>query len=157
MNLREVAVPVFENRSQEVGIEMAFTNALISEIERSKAARVVPEQRAPVVLYGVIESIDYLPGNKTEGAGLPAGAVLAAEYRVLAVVSLRLERTNTAQAKPLWERRVTGEVTYTAPQVRQGALNTVNPLYNLSARRIKIAELADTLMLQVFDRLTDHF
>ena len=47
-----IAVPVFKNGTQEVGIEVPFTNAMIRELERSQIAQVVPKSNAQVVLEG---------------------------------------------------------------------------------------------------------
>lgn len=53
-SIRTVAVPVFENRTYAKGIEVALTEAVIKEIQRSTPWAVVPREQADSVLAGSI-------------------------------------------------------------------------------------------------------
>ncbi len=152
---RQVAIPIFKNLTQEVGIEVAFTNALRQEFQRSKAGEVVPSGQDEVLLEGVIETAKYEPGGKREGGNLPRGVVLASEYRILVNTRIRLLRSTDRSI--LWEGTFSGERTYVAPQVTQAGLNTVNPLYNLSSRRQNIEIMALNMMSEAHDRMTENF
>jgi outer membrane lipopolysaccharide assembly protein LptE/RlpB len=52
-----IAVPVFENRTAETGIETLFPDALAYEITRSKVLQLVDKKRADAVLNGEIRSV----------------------------------------------------------------------------------------------------
>jgi len=151
----QIHIPVFKNMTQEVGIEVGFTNALVQEFERSRSARVVAPQYAEAQVEGEIVSVLYQPGGIQGGDRFPKGSVLASEYRVLIVVKVRMRRkSDNAQ---LWEGQFQGERTYVAPQVLQAGINTVNPLYNLSARRQNIENMASDLMSEAHDRMSESF
>jgi hypothetical protein len=54
-----LAVPLFANRSTEVGLEATFATALINAFAQTKAVRVVPGDRdADLVLEGKVRSLD---------------------------------------------------------------------------------------------------
>jgi hypothetical protein len=54
-----LAIPLFANRSTEVGLEAIFANALINAFAQTKAVRVVPGDRdAELVLEGKVRSVD---------------------------------------------------------------------------------------------------
>ncbi len=157
---QQIAVPVFANRTQEVGIEMSFTNALVREFQRSKIARVVDKPLAQARVEGSIDSIQYLPGAKrvagdSSAQYLPSGTVVASEYRVLIRASVRV--INAADGKTLWTGQFSGERTYAAPLVTIAGVNSVNPLYNLSARRQNIDVMANDMMIEAHDRITENF
>ncbi len=157
-----VEVPVFSNMTQEPGVEVAFTNSLVQEFEKNKVAKVVYSARqggAPVVVKGEIVSISYKATSpvqqKDKAPLLPAEAVLATGYRVLvtARISLMEKKTN----KILWTSTFDAESSYAAPQVTIARLNSVNPLYNLSSRRRTIESIAQDLMVEAHDRMTENF
>lgn len=154
-----VEVPVFTNSSQEPGIEIAFTNSLIQEIEKNKVAAVRKEGGAPTLLKGEILSINYKPTGPIQKGQkaplLPDGAVLATSYRVLVVT--RLQLVEKASGRVLWASDFDAESSYTAPQVTMARVNTVNPLYNLSARRRILESMARDLMIEAHDRMTENF
>ena len=155
---RQVTIPIFKNRSQETGIEVGFTNALIREFERSRSARVVTPAYAEAQVDGEIVDVQYLSGGQQEGGrggSLPRGSVLSSEYRILLTVRVTLRRK--ADNAQLWQGEFQGERTYVAPQVTQGGINTVNPLYNLSARRQNIEIMANDLMAEAHDRMSESF
>lgn len=151
----QIHIPVFKNATQEVGIEVGFTNALIQEFERSRSARVVASEYAEAQVQGEIQSVLYQPGGIQGGDRFPKGSVLASEYRVLMTVKVSLKRM--ADNAELWTGTFQGERTYVAPQVLQAGINTVNPLYNLSARRQNIENMAKDLMSEAHDRMSESF
>jgi hypothetical protein len=155
---RQVFVPVFKNKTMEPGIEVSFTNALIQEFERAKIGRVTPESQAEIIAEGEIETVEYAPAGKreyTEGSSLPRGAVLAAQYQIAILAKLTLLRSSDRSV--LWTGEFAGERSYVAPQVIAAGINTVNPLYNLSARRQNIETIAIKMMSEAHDRMTENF
>lgn len=152
---RQISVPIFKNYTQETGIEVAFTNALIGEFERSRTARVVDPRRAEAQVDGEIVSIIYQASGDTVAATLPENTVLRTNYRILLTVRVTLRRRSDQNV--LWSGQFEGERTYTAPQVTAAGINTVNPLYNLSARRQNINVMAGDLMAEAHDRMLESF
>lgn len=152
---KQISIPVFKNLSQETAIEVYFTNSLIQEFERSKIARVVEPNLAEAVLEGEIESVTYTPSGQNQGGALPTGAVLAAQYQILITAKITVKRNSDKSI--LWTGTFNGERTYIAPQVLNAVINTVNPLYNLSARRQNIQSLASEMMQEAHDRITENF
>jgi hypothetical protein len=56
---RTLAVPLFTNRSTEVGLEAIMANALIRTFTQTRAVKVTPyEDRADLVLDGKVQSVD---------------------------------------------------------------------------------------------------
>ena len=151
---KTVSVPIFKNLTLEPGIEVSFTNALRQEFERSKIARVSPKYESGAEIEGKILSVQYLPSGPQESA-VSTGVVLASQYRILIQVEVLLK--NLATGKTLWSGKFSGERTYIAPQVTSPGVNTVNPLYNLSAHRLNIDVLATSLMNEAHDRVTENF
>ena len=155
-----VSIPVFKNSTQEVGIEVPFTNAIIRELERSQIARVVPKSDAQVVLEGVVEKVQYEVANQvscgTTGVCLvPPGTILNTEYRVTVSTRLILRRLSDGQA--LWSEAFSTQKSYLAPKIGIEGLNSANALYNHSARHENISAMAVDLMSEAYGRLTENF
>lgn len=153
----QVRVPMFKNLSQEVGIETSFTNAMIDELLQTRVAKLNPN--AEVDVLGTIESVSYVPSGKSNIA--PAGkfdddqVVLAAEYRVIIVIDMAVKKRSDEQV--LWLGKFTGERTFSAAQIKAPIVNSANPLYNLSAKRRNIAELAQDMVAEATDKMTENF
>lgn len=152
----QIAVPLFSNKSEEPGIEIDFTNAMIREIERSGVAQSVPGDQAPVTLSGKIESIEIIWGGPMELSNLgPSKVELAADVRIVAKVHLAIVRTY--DKKVLWSSLFTGEKSYATPRVSQPVINSVNPLYEHSARLQNISRIAQMMMSEAFYQMTENF
>lgn len=155
---RQLAIPVFKNLTQEVGVEVAFTNAMIREFEQSKIAEVVPLDVAPIKLEGEIVKINYearSAGQTKEIPALPKDAVLTTAYRMVVEVKLLLRRTSDQAV--LWEGRSTNERVYPAPRIGSAVVNSANVLYNHSARQLNFVALAGEMMEEVHDQMTENF
>lgn len=152
---QQVYIPIFHNKSQEPQIEVFYTNSLISEMERTKVAQIVDQYRAPVQLVGTIVRVDYLPAGRREGGDLPPGTILASQYRIL--VQVHLELIRVFDKKVIWSTALAGERTYVAPQVTQPLVNSVNPIYNQSARRIHLELLSQQMMSEAVSLMLANF
>lgn len=75
-SIRTVGVEIFENRTQEVGLEVALTEAVIKEIQARTPWRVTDADVADTVLTGVIQRADYGRLSRTPGVGLTQEATL---------------------------------------------------------------------------------
>jgi hypothetical protein len=152
------AVPLFKNVTFEPGVEVLFTNHLIHEIERSKVLTVVPPAEAEVFLEGTITNIAYEKTAVKTSVELPdlsSNSSLTSEYRVAINMTLNLRRS--ADREIIWRGQFAGERFYNAPLITRAGVNTVNPLYNLSLRRQTIDAVADDMMLEAHDRITENF
>ena len=157
---RTVAVPVFKNKTQEPGVEVYFTNALVREFERGGIGKVTSKQNAQTTLYGTIDSITYVPGTQIEagqdaGSGLPSNTVLTTDYRILLQTTLVLVRNS--DGKVLWQGGFGGEKSYLSPKIALPSLNSANATYNQSARFQNIQVLANDLMNEAHSRVTENF
>jgi hypothetical protein len=145
---------MFKNLTQEVGIEVSFTNATIDELLKSRVASLNPH--AEVDVQGIIESVRYLPSGKTPVTKIGSDEVnLAAEYSVVIVIDMTVKKRNDDQV--LWTGKFTGERSFSAAQIKAPIINSANPLYNLSARRRNIAELAQDMVAEATDKMTENF
>lgn len=155
---KQVAIPVFKNSSQDVGIEVPFTNALIRRFARSQVARVIDKESSPLILEGTIVNIDTISGpavTNTELRTLPDGAVLTTEYRLVISTNLILKRKS--DEKVIWQGTFSNEKVYAAPRIGKEVLNSANATYNQSARMETIARLAEEMMAEAHDRMTENF
>jgi hypothetical protein len=155
-----LSIPIFKNTTQETGIEVGFTNALIKEFERSQVGKITSESLSDVKIMGVINTVQYLPGTKIiadtdQGTYLPKGTVLANDYRILVTATVRVVRQ--ADNTEIWSGSFSGERTYVAPKITLAGVNSANPLYNLSARRQNIDSVANDMMAEAHDRITENF
>ena len=163
----QVAVPIFENKSEEVGIEVDFTNAFVNRMERSKAAHIVDKNMAPAVIEGSIERVLVTLGPGVTGVGkdnkdankeipnLPEQAVLSTEYHVVVYAKIILRRTSDQSV--LWQSAFSGEKSYQGPRIGTPIVNSANALYNQSARRDTIRQLAEDMMTEAHNRMTENF
>lgn len=155
-----LAVPEFQNKTKNTGIESFFTKSLIDEIERSKLAKVTIKEDSQAIIEGTITQVDVNRGaevtNTTQGFNrLPDGATLAKEYRVVVQAVLTLKRSS--DLKILWTGSFSGERRYPAALVTRDSLNTVNPLYNHSALVQSIRLLSKDVMAEAYDQMVENF
>lgn len=156
----QVAIPVFKNASQDVGIEMFFTNALIRRFSRSQVASVTNKEISPLTLEGNIVKIITEPGPAvTKGPRqfreLPEQVVLTTNYRLIVVAEIILRRKS--DDKVVWQGTFNNERTYEAPRIGTAIVNSANATYNHNVRNQTIAVLADEMMAEAHDRMTENF
>lgn len=160
-----VAVPIFKNQTQEVGVEVPFTNAIIREFARSQIATVVDRSNAQVILEGTLERIQYDVANQlilscppppiTEVCVMPNNTILNSEYRISVWTRLVLKRAS--DGKILWSEAFTGQKSYLAPKIWIEGLNSANALYNHSSRQENLSAMAIDIMAEAHGRLTENF
>jgi hypothetical protein len=151
-----VSIPTFDNKTAETGVEYYFTQAMIHEIERSRIGTVTAKKQAQVVLEGAITDLKYIAETPSTGFGtLPEHAQLSKGYRILIDTQIHIRRLS--DDKILWSGKFSGETRYAAPQVTEAGINTVNPLYNHSAHHQNIRSLANDMMAEAYDRMTENF
>lgn len=154
----QVAIPVFKNKSQDVGVEMYFTNSLIRRFSRSQVARVSDKESSPLVLLGSIEKIETVQESVTTNQAnprLPDATVLATLYRLRVRANILLKRKSDDRI--LWEGSFTNERIYYPPQIGSAIVNSANATYNHSARMNTLSQLAEEMMTEAHDRITENF
>lgn len=151
-----ISIPVFKNLTQEVGVEVPFTNAMIREFTRSQVAKVVDKSAAQVVLEGSVEKIIYDVANQINNPLLiPPNTILNSEYRISVYIKLVLRRASDQHI--LWEQAFNGQKSYLAPKIGLEGLNSANALYNQSARQQNLSEMAGDITAEAHGRLTENF
>lgn len=156
----QVAIPVFKNASQDVGIEMYFTNAIIRRFARSQVASVTDKEISPLTLEGKIVDIETKPGpavtkDSRQLSNLPDQAVLTINYSIIIVAEITLRRKS--DDKVVWQGTFRNERVYEAPRISTAIVNSANATYNHNVRNQTIALLADEMMAEAHDRMTENF
>lgn len=158
-NVKTVAVPVFENKTNIIGIESAFTNSMIEELVRSSSVQVVSQENAEAVIEGRITDVEFVKGAdiaaNSDSNKLPSGTYVTGSYTVHVYVNIRLRRRS--DNKILWVRNLSGVKSFNTAKVGSPTINTVNALYNHSARLITIDSIAKELMLKAQSYMTEEF
>ncbi len=135
---------------------MPFTNALIRRFARSQVARVSDKESAPLWLEGTITKVTTEEGPKdTKVSGLPEQAVITTEFNIRVNAKLILRRKS--DDKIIWQGNFSNQKTYTAPRIGTPVINSANATYNHSARIEFISRLAEEMMTEAHDRMTENF
>lgn len=156
----QVAIPMFKNQSYEVGIEPYFTNSLIRRFSRSQVARVTEKESSPLLLLGFIDAVQIVNGPAVDNkasqlTALPDQSVLITEYRLLVKTHIILKRKS--DDKILWQGAFANEKVYTPPRIGGDIINSANATYNQSVKMETISQLAEDMMAEAHDRMTENF
>ncbi len=155
---RAIEVPVFTNLTLETGAETSFTNAIIAELSRLPSVSVQEPGAGEVKLFGQIKSISVLPSSEQSSAQnplVPFGATIATGYTVAIKLEVRLLRRTDNTL--IWSTEVVQARSYTSAQMLATGLNTLNPLYNQSAKTRAVTLLAQDMASLVVDQMTETF
>ena len=108
LDKRGIFVPMFINRSDELGAEKTFTNALIQELQSRREVVINSERESGLVLSGEVTAISYAPTAATAYGfqGLSDFRRIPSEYGVRVNVSLRLADPKTKVT--LWANSFSG-------------------------------------------------
>lgn len=155
---QKLALPVLKNKSFEPGVEAIMTQALKEEFHRSTVLQVVNQVDSQVVLEGEIEAINTEWKSNTAADSsnyLPKGTVLGTTYNLTMLVSLRLMKTNSS--KILWQSQFSISRPVKTAQVTIAGVNSVNSIYNQSAKQQILELMATELSNQIHSNLTEQF
>lgn len=157
---KSVAVPVFKNQTQVTGVETYFTSTLIKEFERIKTVKVTSKSASPVYIKGsideiLIEGMSPIQGGAEPFDRLPREAALYSVYRLKLKLKIQVLRRDDQVV--VWNESFSREKVYKAPQIESPTINSANALYNESAKQASLSEMADELMTDIYDRLTESF
>lgn len=154
---KKAFVQLFENRTQEVGIEADWTNAFIEEMSRSGLTTVTNEESAEVIIVGVIHTVDFqakTPIQLASSSGTTTARSMYTEYQTRVTIVLK---AMDKQDKELWQGQFNGEKNYKAPQLTLYGLRTANPLYNQSARKQTLKTIAKEVAFEAIGSMTENF
>lgn len=93
-HIKSVAVPTFQNETLEYGLEQEITQAVIDRFTEDNNLRVVSEDRADSVVYGVIKAY------KRRVAGFSAQEI-ANEYEIAIIIDMVVR--DRVKSKELWK------------------------------------------------------
>jgi hypothetical protein len=94
--ITSIAIPYFENKTYQSGLERQVTEALVDEFVKSRAIAIVSEGDADAVIRGVIEEFREYVSAFNEGD-------TALEYTSFLSLSVTLERKDTGEV--LWRNK----------------------------------------------------
>jgi hypothetical protein len=156
----QIAIPMFKNQSQEVGIEPYFTNSLIRRFSRSQVARVTDKETSPLLLLGYVDAVQIINGPAVDNKSsqlptLPDQTILITEYRLLIKTHIVLKRKS--DDKVLWQGSFSNQKVYAPPRIGSELVNSANATYNQSVKMETISLLAEEMMAEAHDRMTENF
>jgi hypothetical protein len=94
--INAIAIPYFENKTYQSGLERQVTEALVDEFVKSRTIAIVSEGDADAVIRGVIEEFkEYVSAFDEDDSALEYGSFLA--------LSVTLERKETGEV--LWRNK----------------------------------------------------
>ena len=161
---QRVFVEMFKNSTHELGAEFSFTQALNRELERSGFITLSPKQQAEVIITGHIIDVTNLDSGSqptffqidyNTRQATPYRAPLFTVYKIRMTVNLKA--TGAHDKKVLWQSLVHGEKSYRGSQLSQQGIRSSNVLYNESRRKQTVKWIANDMMREAFDRLTENF
>lgn len=142
-----------------MGVETYFTNSLIRRFSRSQVARVTDKDASPLVLLGYVDEIETINGPAVKQGDqlptLPEQTVLITEYRLIVKTHLVLKRKS--DEKIMWQGSFVNEKVYNPPRIGGELVNSANATYHKSVRMDTIARLAEEMMSEAHDRMTENF
>lgn len=181
-----VAVPMFVNKTKEVGIEPYFTEGLRTEFERNHTASVTSLADAQLIIEGIITNVAYTPtiqlNSQSTGLTAPPAHLISVPVaqptpnppllvpqtnplpstavlntQYQIVVNIKIIARKASDQTILWTSDFTSQRQYLAPLLGTPVINTAAPLYNQNSRVETIATLAHDMMVEAHDRLTENF
>lgn len=179
-----VAVPMFVNKTQEVGIEPYFTEALRTEFERSNAATVTNQVDAQLVLEGTILTVTYspsiqisnsstglitppshqfsLPAPGPNGVGVqnvpqinPLPNAAVLNSQYQVVVTVRIVARKNSDSSVLWTSDFSSQRQYLAPLLGTPMLDNGTPGLNTAAPLYNQSSRNDTISRLAHDMMSE--
>lgn len=154
LGIERIYVEGFRNSTYRPGIEHLFTTAMIREIGRAKAFKLVNSAKeADAVLSGTITGADSSPGSTKQVTVDRRAVGVAVEYNASVVCAVELrDRRN----KIVFSQSVTASKIHPG-SAQLGDAGATAPLINDSEQRLAIHFLASQMMASVYQRMIDTF
>ncbi|MBM3324660.1 MAG: hypothetical protein FJY66_03235 [Calditrichaeota bacterium] len=134
-DIKNIAIPLFENQTAEFGIQETITDALVVGFQREGILKIVDETRADAILHGAILRIDDTPNTYSASEQV-------SEYRFQITCEIILENARTGES--LWKQTFTtwGNYPYTG---------------SLADRQIGINEALRKLTEDILNRIVSNW
>jgi outer membrane lipopolysaccharide assembly protein LptE/RlpB len=139
-----IAIPYFENKSYEPGIDAIFTHAFVNKFVATKQLQVVAADKADAVLRGSIKKVDHDSLAMTQDRR-------ALEWRIWVTISIVVEERATGRV--LWKRSALRH----SEEFRTGAEDQVDIQLDEADKRRAFQDLAADLAERVHDGLMQGF
>ncbi len=138
--IQGINIPIFINKTAEVGIENYFTAALVEEFNRSKRIRVVREDQADATVKGVIKSYNSVPISYDSQGRVK-------EYRCSVTIEVSLVEKGS------------GEVLWRSSEMRDREEYSADPniLVTEFREREAVKRMAEDLMEEVHEGIFEGF
>lgn len=154
-----ISVVTFDNRSEEVGAERVFTNALIREIQNRREIVLVSPEESGAIIHGTIASIAIGPTASTGLGfkGLQPYKRIPTEIGVKVTLNLVLEEVGTKRT--LWSKSFTGFRRVNAPINRTSDYQSPSSL-GLTTQSLwesLYTDVAQVIMQDVYDEMMENF
>ena len=163
VNAKGIFVPVFSNGTEELGVEMIFTNALIRELGLHGDVVLTSKSKSGLELRGVIENIAYAP-NAFFAPDPDRRKNLLQNYsqipdQIGVSVTINLQLIESDSKKVLWTRRTTANRTVSAPLDRTGDQQAASTFGMITQSLIesRYTNLARDLMRDMYDDMVEIF
>jgi len=137
--LSSIAIPTFKNKTFEPGIEIAFTQAFLTEFIQDRRLKVVTQAEADTILTGVMRSF-----TASAGAYDKSGFVL--QYTISVTVDLTVR---DRAGKVIWEEKGSGETQW----FRASSVGVTNE----AAKQVAIQKTAASMAERVRSRFFYNF
>lgn len=156
--VRTIAVPTFQNKTYEPGLELSFTDRLRGEVARgSGVALALDSKNADAVFSGEVLSFRAIPTVLVPLPSVPGTSGgsqdrrLPTRYR--AIVEVRVSLVSVTTGEVLWEDRLEGTEEYDSGQAPEG----FEPLAREAQQQAAISAIAADLMREAYDRMLTDF
>ncbi|MBI2608729.1 MAG: hypothetical protein HYW47_03920 [Deltaproteobacteria bacterium] len=154
---QKVAVPTFENKTYEAGIENAFTQALKYELLKSGHVRIVKVEEAEAIIQGNVASFIVTPSGSTKKYNFQNNSQRGEkllETGYIATVSLDIQVISQKNQEVLWSYSLSKSEAYSVnPDKLTDNENDQPHLSNEINQREAIRELAENMMEEVHEQL----
>lgn len=161
---KTVYVELFENQSRHLGLETVFAQSLTRELERSGFAHVASKDSAELIIQGNVVTVDFKgrgsdPNFKSKdfsnGTSTTYSASFFTDYRMTISVNLRVIRSRDKQL--IWQTNVRGQRAFQSARLKRQGIRSSNVLYNEARKKQTIRLIAQEMMSDAFDRMTENF
>jgi len=156
---RGIFVPVFENHSEEVGVERVFTNALIRELQSRGEILMSTRENGGLELFGTLTRVEVVPTAWSDRGikGLRDNRRLPSEVGI--EVALKLVLMDPKEKKVLWQGYFTGRRRVEAPLNRTYTYEAPSAVAMItqSIAESRYSDVARDIMRDVYDEMVEIF
>lgn len=166
---KTVYIELFQNPTQELGLELQFAKALTQELERSGFALVSKKDVAELIIQGDVinaevrgglsnpkfEAKDYSGNSAATRSSIEYSASYFTSSSIRISVNLRAIRSRDKQL--IWQTTVSGADSFQSARLKLQGIRSSNVLYNEARKKETIKLIAERMMSDAFDRMTENF